>query len=60
MAEGGDSAECKRLGRQIHPFVEEKWVAAREAIIRRGVRLKFDQHDHLWQVLKWWRSRTWS
>ena len=26
MAEGGDSAECKRLGRQIHPFVEEKWV----------------------------------
>merc|ERR1740130_1183196 len=53
MTQGADPMTCKRLGRNIKPYDETRWANAREEVARRGICLKFDQHDRLWRTLKW-------
>ena len=51
LACGYDPRRIKALGRSVRNFVPATWEAAREAIVTRGVFLKFSQNHRLHKVL---------
>lgn len=51
VMENPDPKMVKLLGRAITPYDEEKWAAAREEVIYRGLLAKFGQNSGLKQIL---------
>ncbi len=47
----GDPAEHKRLGREVRNYVDEVWVAKREAIVAVGSREKYSQNPAMLEML---------
>ncbi len=43
--------ECKKLGRQVMPFDDAKWAAARYDILKTGLMAKFEQNASLKEAL---------
>lgn len=51
VMENPDPKTVKLLGRAIDPYDEEKWAAARQEVIYRGLLAKFGQNSGLGQML---------
>ena len=53
-----EQAYYKRLGREVKGYDQDTWVDNREAIVKRGMMLKYRSTPELYQTLMQYQSKT--